>query len=132
MTDKLGFYEKYGVEEYYVYDPDNIKLTGHLRNDGKLKAIAEMNGWVSPRLGVRFDLSGPELQLFGPDGKRFLTYQELVKERDRVTAERDRATAERDRATAERDRITAERDAERERNERLVAHFRALGIEPPA
>jgi Uma2 family endonuclease len=104
MTEKFRFYEKYGIEEYYIYDPDNIKLTGYQRRDGKLKAIPEMNGWVSPRLGVRFDLSGTELKLFGPDGRRFLT----VQERD------------------------DERNAERQRADRLAAQLRALGIEPSA
>jgi len=111
MTKKFRFYKKYGVEEYYIYDPHKIKLTGYQRHDGKLKAIPEMNGWVSPRLGVRFDLSGPELKLFGPDGQPFLTYQELVKDRNQ---------------------IAGERDAERQRNERLVALIRSSGIEPPA
>ena len=26
MTQKFQFYEKYGVDEYYIYDPDNVKL----------------------------------------------------------------------------------------------------------
>jgi Uma2 family endonuclease len=125
MAKKLRFYQKYGVEEYYIYDPDNIKLTGYQRQGGKLKVIPQMNGWVSPRLGVRFDLSGPELKLFGPDGQRFLTYQELAHERDQLTKDRDQLTKD-------RDQLAHERDAERERNERLVALLRSSGIEPPA
>ena len=66
MTEKFRFYAEYGVEEYYIYDPDHIKLTGYRRQDGKLRVIPEMNGWVSPRLGVRFDLSGPELKFLAP------------------------------------------------------------------
>ena len=27
-----------------------------------------MEGWVSPRLGVRFEKEGTELQLYRPDG----------------------------------------------------------------
>ena len=54
MTEKFQFYQKYEVEEYYIYDPDRIKLTGYLRKGGKLTAILKMDGWVSPRLGVRF------------------------------------------------------------------------------
>src|SRR5918997_7065103 len=30
MTKKLQFYERYGVEEYYIYDPDEIELIGWL------------------------------------------------------------------------------------------------------
>jgi Uma2 family endonuclease len=153
MTKRFRFYQKYRVEEYYVYDPDNFKLTGYLRNKRKLKAIPEMNGWVSPRLGVRFDLSGTELKLIGPDGQRFLTYQELanerdqvkherdqvvnerdqvVNERDQIANERDQIANERDQVVNERDQIANERDAERQRNERLLALLRASGIEPPA
>jgi Uma2 family endonuclease len=109
MTKRFRFYAKYGVEEYYIYDPDDNKLTGYQRHKGKLKPIPEMNGWVSPRLGVRFDLSGPELKLFGPDGQPFLTYQELIKDRNHVTKERDQIASERD---------------------QLAAQLRALGIEP--
>ena len=32
MANKLKFYERYGVEEYYIYDPDKIDLNGWLRN----------------------------------------------------------------------------------------------------
>ncbi len=106
MTDKFQFYEEYGVEEYYIFDPDHKKLAGYRRKDGKLRKIPKMNGWVSPRLGVRFDISEPNLQLFGPDGQRFLTLVESDKERRQVAIERD---AERRRT----DQIASERDAER-------------------
>jgi Uma2 family endonuclease len=78
MLDKFEFYERYGVEEYYVYDPDHGRLTGWLRTAaGVLASIAEMNGWVSPRLNVRFEMEGNDLQLHYPDGGRFLTIIEL-------------------------------------------------------
>ena len=48
------FFERFGVEEYYLYDPDDVVLTGWLRDGDVLAEIAEMNGWTSPRLGVRF------------------------------------------------------------------------------
>lgn len=37
--------------------------------------------FISPRLGLRFDLSGPEMVIFYPDGRRFLTFEELEAER---------------------------------------------------
>jgi Uma2 family endonuclease len=152
MTEKRKFYEKYGVDEYYIYDPDDIELTGYLRSEGELRNIADMNGWISPLLGIRFDRSGSVLVIYGPDGQRFLSYQEMAQERDRVTQERDRVTQERDRVTQERDRVTQERnevsleldrieferaklaqerDLERQRVERMAAQLRALGVEPP-
>jgi Uma2 family endonuclease len=110
LARKFEFYEQYGVEEYYIYDPDHVKLSGYRRGQGKLEKITEMNGWTSPLLGIRFDMSGPELVIYGPDGERFLTYQEL--------ADKQRQTAQ-------------ERDAAIERAERLAAQLRAMGVEPP-
>ena len=77
MVDKRLFYERYGVEEYYLYDPDHGTLQGWQRQGGQLMAIAPMRGWVSPRLGVRFDLDGVDLCLTGPDGRRFASYVEV-------------------------------------------------------
>ncbi|MDM8532851.1 hypothetical protein QUF63_16940, partial [Anaerolineales bacterium HSG25] len=44
----------------------------------------QMEGWISPRLGVRFELKGIELVLYRADGTRFLTFSELA---DKVEAE---------------------------------------------
>src|SRR5437879_12227206 len=56
MVRKFKFYEKHGVQEYYIYDPDEVELTGYERTEGELREIPKMDGWVSPRLGIRFDL----------------------------------------------------------------------------
>jgi Uma2 family endonuclease len=65
------------VEEYYIYDPDRIDLVGLERSGDKLEVIEEMNGWVSPRLGIRFELKPDTLEIFSPSGERFLTPVEL-------------------------------------------------------
>jgi Uma2 family endonuclease len=85
MADKLAFYDDYGAEEYYLYDPDGNRLHGYGRRGQTLARVRPMNGFVSPRLGVRFDLSGPELVVYWPDGRPFLTFEEL--EAERVQAE---------------------------------------------
>jgi Uma2 family endonuclease len=77
MEGKFAFYDQYEVEEYYVYDPERVHLSGWIREHGRLRPILELHGWVSPRLGIRFDLSGEELVIYGPDGERFLTFVEL-------------------------------------------------------
>jgi Uma2 family endonuclease len=77
MDKKLLFYDRYGVEEYYIYNPDRNALSGWLRAEDGLDAIEQMNGWVSPRLGIRFDLSGQELQIDRPDGSKFYSYVEI-------------------------------------------------------
>ncbi len=99
---KFKFFERFGVEEYYLYDPENGDLNGWIRSGQELKEIPQMNGWVSPRLKVRFALADGELQLFGPDGKKFATYVELVDQREKA----------------------------QQRADRLVAQLKALGVEP--
>src|SRR5579872_4181695 len=84
MADKLAFYEEHGAEEYYIYDPDSNRLLGYIRRGEILKRFHEMNGFASPRLGIRFDLSGPELVVRYPDGRPFLTFEELAAARDKA------------------------------------------------
>jgi len=137
MLGKLQFYDQYGVEEYYEYDPDRGVLKGWLRQGNQLHAIAQMQGWVSPLLGVRFELSGSDLNLFYPDGRKFEHYVELdtraEQEHRRAAAEAARAAAEMQRADlANRHAAEADQRAEAEaaRAERLTAQLRALGAQP--
>lgn len=97
MTDKLAFYDDHGVEEYYLYNPEKNSLHGHRRQGEVLARIRPISGFVSPRLGIRFDLSGPEMVVRYPDGRPFLTFEELDAERARALeqAEQQRERAER-------------------------------------
>ena len=128
MRRKRLFYERNGVEEYYIYDPEKVMLEGYLRAGDRLRSIREMDGWTSPRLGVRFVLGGEELQLLDPRGKPFGTYQEVIDEAER---ERARAEAERARAEAERARAEAER-ARADRSEVLAREAEARAEEANA
>jgi len=116
MERKRLFYDQYGVQEYYIYDPEYVELFGHRRLKDQFIAIREMNGWTSPLLDVRFDMSGGELKLFGPDGQPFVSFQEIARERDQFAQERDKAIVE--------------RDAQRQRDEKMAEQLRSLGIEP--
>jgi Uma2 family endonuclease len=113
LERKFGFYERYGVEEYYIVDPDRNGLAGFLRNGNDLLEIPAMNGWVSPRLKVQFELSGAGIYIYRPDGKPLSAYVELAEE---LQLERERAQLERESARQERDR--------------LIAMLRAAGIDP--
>jgi Uma2 family endonuclease len=117
MEEKRDFYEEYGVQEYYLYDPYNIKLLGWRRVGETLRKIRQMQGWVSLLLKIRFEIDG-ELVIYGPDGARFLSYAQLGEERERQQA---RAEQEKERAEG----------AER-RYEQLLAHLRDQGIDPEA
>lgn len=128
MSRKLLFYNRYGVEEYYVYDPDRNDLMGLQRSEGELDPIDEMNNWVSPRLGVRFELTEETLNLYDPLGNLFLTPVEL---RQRAELEIKRADQEKLRADQEKNRADQERlraDQEKLRADRLAARLAALGI----
>lgn len=84
MTNKYRFYQSYGVEEYYLYDPDSNKLVLWLRSGDELEAIEQLAGWVSPRLGIRFELSEDELKIYRPDGQLFLSYLEVEQQRQQA------------------------------------------------
>lgn len=77
MNKKQVFYDCYGVEEYYLYDPQKNDLSGWLRTEDRLDVIDEINNWVSPRLKIRFELSEDDLKLNHPDDKPFSTYLEI-------------------------------------------------------
>ena len=99
---KLAFYHRFGVEEYYLLNPEPIWLDGWLREGEHLREIAETNGWVSPRLGIRFEISDEELRIVGPDGCPFETYVDIARRAEE----------------------------ERRRAERLAEKLRAAGIDP--
>ncbi|KAM3099345.1 Uma2 family endonuclease [Phormidesmis sp. 146-35] len=72
MTCKFQLYDRYGIEEYYIYDPDRLSLGGFVRQEGRLEAIEPIEGWVSPRLKIRFTLGQDgSLELYRPDGRPF-------------------------------------------------------------
>jgi Uma2 family endonuclease len=101
MLRKFRFYERYGVEEYYMYDPYGGELSGWQRQGRALEEITSMTSWISPRLGIRFALADGVLQLYHPNGERFATYVELLEQREQ---ERQRAEQEHQRAEQERQR----------------------------
>jgi Uma2 family endonuclease len=122
LERKLEFYENYGVEEYYLYDPDRLTLQGWWRQQ-QLTPIEPPENWVSPRLGIRLTMGQGGLEIYRPDGERFLTSVELFQ---RAEQERQRAEQEHQRAEQEHQRA----EQERQRAERLAEYLRTLGIDP--
>jgi len=130
MAKKLLFYQRYGVEEYYIYDPYKIELTGLLRSGDWLDPIEQLNGWVSPRLGIRFELTSETLKIYRPDGQKFLTFAEIE---DRAKQAEQRAqTAESQALLAQERAQTAESQAllAQERIKLLEQRLREQGIDP--
>jgi Uma2 family endonuclease len=123
MANKLRFYDQYGVEEYYIYDPKRHHLEIYQRQQERLKRVLHLNGWISPRLGIRFGLTPDAFQIYHPDGQPFLSSVELarLKKAAEARAEQEAARAEREAQRAAEERLRAERFAER---------LRALGFDP--
>jgi Uma2 family endonuclease len=109
MAEKHAFYERYGVEEYYVIDPDVPTLEVWLRRREVLRPARSAEEHISAVLGIRLVRREGQLAVFYPDGRPFLTFPELKAERDAVAAERDAATA---------------------KALRLAERLRALGLDP--
>lgn len=64
MADKRAWHQRYGVHEYYQYDPQTNQSEGWLRSGDKRTEVPDMHGHISPLLGIRFDASGDELAIF--------------------------------------------------------------------
>jgi Uma2 family endonuclease len=113
------FYRRHGVEEFYEYHPETHVLRAWVRDGRRFARVRDLTGFVSPRLGVRFDAPGGRpMQVVRPDGTRFRSYRELL------------ADAEQERKRAEREQMQAA--AERAAKDRLAAKLRELGIDPDA
>ncbi|MEH2057296.1 MAG: Uma2 family endonuclease [Nostoc sp.] len=136
MTKKLHFYQRYGVEEYYIYDPDKNDLNGLLRSEDSFEVIEEMNGWVSPRLGIRFTLTPDTLEIVSSTGQKFLSTGEIdqLREQERQRAERERqakeaALQELEAASQEKEAALQELEKERDRYQELLAKLQEKGID---
>jgi Uma2 family endonuclease len=112
MSAKFDFYRRYGVEEYYIYDPDpaRLELSGFLRRGDDLVEIPAMHGHVSPRLKLKFEMHEDGLRLIGPDGRPFGTFEEIVlaEEQARRVAEEQRLRADAAEQAVARERARAE------------------------
>ena len=130
LRRKFRFFQRYGVQEYYLYDPDRFELHGWQRRGNRFTLIAGMDGWVSPALGIRFDLAAGELRVFGRGGEEFLLFCEIEERRQQ---ERQRTVEANLRADEEKKRAEAANlfaDQERRAKETLQAKLRELGIDP--
>jgi Uma2 family endonuclease len=109
MAKKLLFYNRHGVEEYYEYDPYRVELIGWQRHNGGLESIESLDGWLSPNLNIRFVLTPETLEIYRPDGSRFLTFVELGQRLEQTSQQLEQSQAQ---------------------AERLAARLRELGVDP--
>ena len=128
MDRKLKFYERYKVEEYYIYDPDKNIFSVYIRSGTELNFIDNIHGWVSPLLKVRFESNQETLRIFTPDGQEFISPLEMGLERNAERKRSEKISLERD---AEYQRAETERkraETERKRAEVLTAKLKELGV----
>ena len=78
--------------------------------------IEEIDHWRSPLLGISFVLTPEGLNVYYPDGQKFLTTVELAQ---KAESEKQRAESEKQRA-----------ESEKQRADRLAEQLRLLGVEP--
>lgn len=109
MAKKWEFYNKHQVEEYYLYDPDKNDLNGWIRRENNLEVIENINSWISPRLKIKFIIGEEELEIYHPDGRKFVSFVELDSQRQ--LAEKKASLAE-------------------EKAQRLADKLKELGINP--
>jgi len=102
MDLEIWYYVTVEGAECGIYNPDKNDLGGCIRQENRLESLENLDNWISPRLGIRFQLAQPELLLYYPDGQPFTSYNQ----------ERQRA------------------EVERQRAERLAAKLRELNINP--
>ena len=62
---------------------------GWVRSDGELNYIESMEGWVSPRLEIRFETASGDLEIYRPDGLKFLSYVELSRQMEQERQEKE-------------------------------------------
>lgn len=109
MAKKFQFYQRYGVQEYYVYDPDSIEFIGWQRVDYYLEPIESIEQWTSPLLNIRFILTAETLEIYRPDGTPFLSLAESQEKLHESEQKLNEAEAQ---------------------NARLAARLKELGIDP--
>ena len=109
MLDKLRFYDQYGVDEYYVFDPPTGELRGWLRPEGgHLTARTEDDVLLSPLLGLTLVGRPEQLLVLDPDGNEILDHLASRLYNDQAEAEARAAKAETARAEAEAQAAKAE------------------------
>lgn len=103
MVGKMGFYNRRGVQEYLIFDPEDSSLQAWCRNEaGGFIQVEEIQGWTSPILNVTFWTAPGNLHVILPDGSHMRTRAE-------------------DAARADNESLLARR---------LAAKLKELGIDP--
>ena len=108
VEEKLRFYDHYGAEEYYIFDPEFAYLPAPLmafQRQGKKLVRKEITAdrVFSPRLGLEIVRAENNFRLFNPQMNEFLlTLEESEAKRHQTQSENERLKAEIKRLKAEK------------------------------
>jgi Putative restriction endonuclease len=130
MAAKLKFYEKYGVQEYYVYYAKKEVMQGYIRQGDNLIEIDNMDGWQSPLMKIWFrkeiTVNGRRRKVnwhfFLPNGEPFQTHGDAILLANDEKLRRQLAETERAAALARE--ALARQQAKLERQQRNIAEAR--------
>jgi DNA-binding LytR/AlgR family response regulator len=105
-------------------------FSGWIRRENGLEVIENIDNWISPRLRIRFVLGESQLEIYRPDGKKFVSFLELDTQRqlaeERANLEEQRANLEEQRANLEEQRA----NSAEEKAQRLADKLKELDINP--
>jgi Uma2 family endonuclease len=133
MERKFQFFNCYGVEEYYVFDPIKKILQVWLRDQSGEKELMEAffygtnslgtATWISPNLGINVVINHEQMQVFYPNGDRFLNHLERrdLLTQAKIRAELDRQAVSQERVRADLERQAADQERTRAELERQAA-----------
>lgn len=95
MARKLNFYQRHGVQEYWVFDPADGALEVHVREGGELRKLGDpASGLISATTGVHVHVEGKDLVVADPDGRRWLSPEDEAARADALAARADALAAE--------------------------------------
>jgi len=103
MARKLAFYQRFGTQEYWVYDPLDGAFEVYLRDGDEFRPVVDPGaGYVSPVTGVRVCVEGTELVVTDPDGQhRWLTPTQEMQRASAQSARADEQSALAERLTVQ-------------------------------
>ena len=135
MKEKLEFYDRHGVEEYYLYDPDRIIFKGWIRAEKKLRPVENIRKWRSPGLEITFKFKKTGLRIYYPSGREFTTLSEVSREVEKTESEKELQRQRAEKAESERElqrqraeKAESEKELEKQRADMLAAKLKSLGI----
>ena len=146
MEKKRQFYEKYGVKEYYIYDPHKHTFEMAMRKGKQLTIVTNVSTWTSPLLGIHFEWNGIDLSLFHPNGEVFTSFLKLEEKHTKAIARLRKANQKarkletiieiKNQKLQEKDQKLQEKDQKLQEKDsyilKMQEKLRALGIDPDA